>query len=100
MSNMGIRVTPEQLQAVSGRLTAGAGEIEGILGQLAGNVAPLGSDWAGVAQARFLELWAQWQTSAKSLQEALTGIAGLTGQAAASYADTEQSIAAAFGRAG
>jgi WXG100 family type VII secretion target len=47
---MGIRVTPEQLQEVSARLTAGAGDIEGILAQLAGGVAPLGSDWAGVAQ--------------------------------------------------
>jgi ESAT-6 family protein len=96
---MGIRVTPEQLQEVSARLTAGAGDIEGILAQLAGGVAPLGSDWAGVAQARFQELWAQWQSSGARLHEALTGIAGLTAQAAASYQDTEQSIAAAFGSA-
>ena len=56
MPATGIRVTPEQLQQVSAQLDAGASSIEGTLRQLAANVAPLGSDWAGVAQARFLEL--------------------------------------------
>jgi WXG100 family type VII secretion target len=57
MAATGIRVTPEQLQQVSAQLDAGASTIEGTLRQLASSVAPLGSDWAGVAQARFLELW-------------------------------------------
>ena len=74
----GIRVTPEQLQQISAQLDAGASSIEGTLRQLAGNVAPLGSDWAGVAQARFLELWAEWQRSGATLHQALTGIARLT----------------------
>jgi hypothetical protein len=52
MAGMGIRVTPEQLQQVSARLDAGAAGIEGTLWELAANVAPLGSDWAGVAQTR------------------------------------------------
>lgn len=63
MSTTGIRVTPEQLQQISAQLDAGASTIEGTLRQLAGNVAPLGSDWAGVAQSRFLQLWAEWQRS-------------------------------------
>ena len=50
MAGMGIRVTPEQLQQVSARLDAGAAGIEGTLRELAANVSPLGSDWAGVAQ--------------------------------------------------
>ena len=79
MAATGIRVTPEQLQQVSAQLDAGASSIEGTLRQLAGNVAPLGSDWAGVAQARFLELWAEWQRSGASLHQALTGIARLRG---------------------
>jgi uncharacterized protein YukE len=44
MAGAGIRVTPEQLQQVSAQLDAGAASIEGTLRQLAGNVAPLGSD--------------------------------------------------------
>ena len=67
MATTGIRVTPEQLQQISAQLDAGASSIEGTLRQLAGNVAPLGSDWAGVAQARFLELWAEWQRSGTTL---------------------------------
>jgi 6 kDa early secretory antigenic target len=98
MAAPGIRVTPEQLQQVSAQLDAGASSIEGTLRQLAGNVAPLGSDWAGVAQTRFLELWAEWQRSATTLHQALTGIARLTARAGASYESTEHGIAATFGR--
>ena len=83
---------------VAGELDAGASSIEGTLRQLAGNVAPLGSDWAGVAQSRFLELWAEWQRSGATLHQALTGIARLTTRAAASYESAEHGIAASFGR--
>jgi WXG100 family type VII secretion target len=92
-----IKVTPEQLQPVSGQLQAGASNVDGILAQLASSVAPLGSDWAGVAQARFQELWAQWHKSAKALNESLTGISHLMNQASANYAQTEQAIASSFG---
>ena len=94
----GIRVTPEQLQQVSAQLDAGASSIEGTLRQLAGNVAPLGSDWAGVAHARFLELWAEWPRSGAALHQALNGIASLTARAGASYESAEHGIAASFGR--
>jgi WXG100 family type VII secretion target len=93
-----IRVTPEQLAAVAAQLNGGASSVEGILGQLAGNVAPLGSDWAGVAQGRFLQLWQQWQTSSKQLQQALAEIAVLMQRAAGAYETTEQQNAALFGR--
>ncbi|HEV2754963.1 MAG TPA: WXG100 family type VII secretion target [Actinomycetota bacterium] len=91
-----IRVTPEQLQQVSGQLRAGASNVDGILAQLASNVAPLGSDWAGVAQARFQELWAQWQRNARGLNDALNGISQLMSQASANYDQTEQSNASLF----
>jgi uncharacterized protein YukE len=50
-----IRVTPEQQQGIAGQLNSGASNIESINSQLQSQVAPLGSDWAGVAQARFHE---------------------------------------------
>ena len=93
-----IRVTPDQLGGVAGRLRAGAAGIDSTLGQLAADVAPLGSDWAGPAQARFLELWEQWRTSSRQLQQALSDIATLMQGAAADYAANEQSVAARFGR--
>jgi early secretory antigenic target protein ESAT-6 len=93
-----IAVTPEQLQSVASQLNAGAANIESTLSQLASQVAPLQSEWQGVAQARFQELWAEWQRSSRGIQEALHGISQLTQQAAASYGDTEQAIASSFSR--
>jgi 6 kDa early secretory antigenic target len=93
-----IAVTPEQLQSVGAQLNAGASNIESILSQLAGQVAPLQSEWQGVAQARFQELWAEWQRSSRGIQEALHGISQLTAQAGAHYESTEQGIASSFGR--
>jgi WXG100 family type VII secretion target len=92
----GIRVTPEQLAALSARVNSGAGHIEGELTGLAGSLAPLGSDWAGIAQQRFEVLWAEWQRSARSLHDALSGIAILLGQASAHYQEAEQAIASSF----
>jgi WXG100 family type VII secretion target len=93
-----IAVTPEKLQSVGTQLNSGAANIESILQQLAGQVAPLQSEWQGVAQARFQELWAEWQRSSRGIQEALHGISQLTHQAGAHYESTEQGIASSFGR--
>jgi WXG100 family type VII secretion target len=93
---VGIRVTPQQLQELSARVNAGSGQIESELRALAGSLAPLGSDWAGTAQVRFLALWQEWQRSAEQLHVALSGISGLLGQAGAAYAEAEQQIAASF----
>lgn len=93
-----IRVTPEQLLSVGGQLNAGASNIEQINQQLQSQVAPLGSDWAGVAQARFQELWMEWQRSSKGIQHALQGISQLMNQASANYDETEKAIAHSFQR--
>lgn len=98
MSSGLIRVTPEQLSAVSAQLNGGAGSIEATLSQLASQVAPLGSDWAGVAQTRFQALWAQWQASSRQLHQALEEIAQLMAQAGAAYAANDQQVAASFAR--
>ena len=71
-------------------MRSGADGIDGTLAQLAADVAPLGGDWAGMAQARFSQLWQQWQSSSRQLQQALSDIAstdagrgrGLRGQRA------------------
>lgn len=93
-----ILVTPEQLQSIGAQLNAGAANIESILSQLASQVAPLQSEWQGVAQARFESLWAEWQRSSRGIQDALTGIASLTQQAGSHYESTESAIASSFGR--
>jgi WXG100 family type VII secretion target len=92
-----IKVTPEELQQVSSQLMAGASNIDGILSQLRAQVEPLRASWVGAAQAQFEQFFQEWQRSAQGLHQALTGLAQQTGQAAATYADTEQGIAASFG---
>lgn len=92
----GIQVTPEQLASASQQLTSGAANIDNILNQLRSQVSPLQDSWKGMAQGKFEQLWTEWQTSAKQLHEALTGIAQLTSQASQTYADAEQQIASTF----
>ena len=93
----GYKVTPEQLRALSGRVRGGAGSIDGELRGLASSIAPLGGDWAGVAQARFQELWAEWQRSAEGLNQALTGISDLLQAAGVAYASAEDAVSRSFG---
>jgi WXG100 family type VII secretion target len=93
---LAIKVTPLQLQALSGRVTGAAGHIASELAALQSALAPLGADWAGAAQARFLTLWQEWQAGARTVHDALTGISALLGQAGAAYADAEAQIAASF----
>lgn len=93
-----IRVTPEQLAGVSSQLNGGAASIDATLSQLASQVAPLGSDWAGVGQARFMALYAQWQSSSRSLHQALVDIAMLMRQASVAYEQNDTQVGASFGR--
>jgi WXG100 family type VII secretion target len=92
-----IRVTPEQLSSVSAQLSSGAGAIDGTLSQLAAQVAPLGSDWAGVGQARFHALWQQWQTSSRQLHQALEDISVLMRQAGVAYEANDAQVGSSFG---
>jgi WXG100 family type VII secretion target len=93
----GIKVTPEQLSQLSGNVARGSGDIDGILGSLRSQVAPLvGGDWAGQASAQFSAMFEQWQRSARDLNSALQGISGLLANAGSAYAQAEQQIAATF----
>jgi len=93
----GIKVTPEQLNVLSGQVGRGSGEIEGQLRALSNTVAPLvAGEWAGQAQQRFTALWDEWQRSAQGLKHALDGISQLMGQAGTSYAQAESQIASSF----
>jgi WXG100 family type VII secretion target len=92
-----IRVTPEQLGSVSAQLNGGASSIEATLSLLAAQVGPLGSDWAGTGQARFLALWQQWQTSSRQLHQALADISVLMRQASVAYEANDAQVGASFG---
>jgi WXG100 family type VII secretion target len=80
-----IRVTPEQLDGIAAQLNSGAANIDSLLQSLANQVAPLGSDWAGNAQASFETMWNQWQKDGQGLHQSLTGIAKMMQQAAEAF---------------
>jgi WXG100 family type VII secretion target len=92
----GIAVTPERLREISAKMNTGAADVKAILSKLAGDVAPVRSEWAGAAQTQFNALWDQLQQDATGLQSVLTGIAKLTESAATAYEAAEQSIAQSF----
>ncbi len=92
----GIAVTPEKLREISTQMSTGAADVQAILSRLAGDVAPVRSEWVGAAQAQFNALWDQLQQDASGLHSVLTGIAKLTQNAAAAYEAAEQSIAKSF----
>ena len=93
----GIKVTPEQLSALSGTVQRGAGEIDGALSGLRAQLAPLqGGDWAGAAAAQFVALWEQWQRGARDVNQSLIGISALLGNAGSAYAQAESAIAGSF----
>jgi len=92
----GIAVTPERLREISARMNTGAADVKAILSRLAGDVAPVRSEWVGSAQTQFNALWDQLQRDANGLQSVLAGIANLTQNAATAYEAAEESIAKSF----
>lgn len=92
-----IKVTPAQLHQLSGNVARGSADIDGTLGSLAAQLAPLvAGDWGGQAAGQFHAMWEQWQRSAKQLNESLQGISQLLGHAGTSYAEAERAIASTF----
>lgn len=93
-----IKVTAEELQQLSGQLQSTAGSIQGESDTARSQVQALvGAGWEGAASSQFDALFQQWDTSAKQLIEALTGISTLLQQAGTTYEETEQSVARSFG---
>jgi WXG100 family type VII secretion target len=94
----GLKVTPEQLQTLGSACGRTAGEVRGSHGSLRGQLSPImaGSDWSGAAAARFAELYAQFDSSASSMTEALDGIGQMLNTAGRAYAEVEVNIAGSF----
>jgi WXG100 family type VII secretion target len=93
----GLKVTPDQLSALSGSVTRVSGDVRGQHQNLKAQLAPLfGADWSGAAAARFTALYDQFDQHAKGISDALDGIGQLLAHAGATYAEVEQQIAASF----
>jgi WXG100 family type VII secretion target len=93
----GLKVTPEQLQELSGTVARVSAEVRVSHESLRTQLSPLfGADWLGVAATHFSSLFEQFEQHASGLSQAMDGIGALLGQAGVSYAEVEQQIAASF----
>lgn len=92
-----LKVTPDQLQALSGSVSRTATDVSGAHSALKSQLSPLfGADWTGTAATQFAGLYDQFDQHARGLNEALAGIGNLLHGAGISYASAEQQIAASF----
>jgi len=92
-----IKVTSDSLASVAGQLSSGSQSIESQLSNLKSLVEGLiAGDWNGQASQSFNELYTQWDQAGLQLKESLQGISDLLNQAALSYEDSENAIAATF----
>lgn len=88
-----IKVTAEDLQTLSSNVMTGSQSIQEQLSTLQGQVSSVvGGDWMGMASGAFNMRYEEWNTSARGLQDALTGISQLLAQAAVQYQQTEDAI--------
>jgi WXG100 family type VII secretion target len=92
-----LRVTPDQLQSMSGGVSRTSGDIRGMQQNLRSQLSPLfGTDWTGAAAAQFAALYDQFDQHARGLSDALDGIGQLLGRAGSAYAEVEQQITSSF----
>jgi WXG100 family type VII secretion target len=92
-----LKVTPEQLQALSGTVARTSSDVRGAHQSLRGQLGPLfGADWSGTAAAQFSALYDQFDQHARGLSDALDGIGQLLGRAGSAYADVEAQVASSF----
>ena len=94
----GLKVTPEQLQVLSGNVARTSSNVRTARQGLKGQLSPLltHADWSGQAAGQFATLFEQFDQNARGLSEALDGIGQLLGQAGLAYADVELKIASSF----
>jgi WXG100 family type VII secretion target len=89
-----LKVTSEQVRAVSSQLASGKADVEQQLSSMEGQVKGLvDADWTGAASDAFRDLWDKWHTGAAQLRDALDGISQMLGQTAQAYQDTEDQLA-------
>jgi WXG100 family type VII secretion target len=87
-----LKVTSEQLMSTSQSVKTGSDQVQQELTALRNLVAPLAADWEGAASASFQQLWQEWETGARQIQEALMGISTLLGHAGQTYQTAEDSV--------
>ena len=92
-----LKVTPDQLNTMSGSVARTSTDVRGSHQALKAQLSPLfGADWSGAAAAQFATLYDQFDQHATGMSDALDGIGQLLSRAGSAYADVEQQIASSF----
>jgi WXG100 family type VII secretion target len=85
-----VRVTFHDLDDAAAMLARGAGDIQGQLDGLKSRLSTIHASWEGAASAQFQSLWAEWDSGARQVREALEGISQLLARASANYQQVEE----------
>jgi WXG100 family type VII secretion target len=86
----GYGTTFEEMQAGAQRIDTVNDQIQGLLSQLRGNLAPLSGIWRGQASTAFVNLMARYDSSSARIAEALRAIAEQVRGSSATYAAEEE----------
>ena len=92
-----LKVTPAQLQALSGTVGRTSSDVRASHHSLKAALTPLfGAEWSGSAAGQFTSLYEQFDQHAQGLSDALDGIGQVLNRAGVAYAEVEQQITASF----
>lgn len=89
-------VTPEDVQTAGSFVQQKSEEIEQILGVVRSRVDALQAIWSGLAHENMQAQYQEWDSGARQLQDALTGISQKLQSAANIYAEVEQKVSTTF----
>ena len=88
MSEM--KTTVETMQVTAAKVDGLTMDIKGLLDQLRGDVEAVGSSWEGAAAVAFRGVMTEWDTSANTLQRALTDIGESIKSSGTAYGASEE----------
>ncbi len=93
-----IRVTPEELEALSSKISQNGNVVSEQIGTATAGVQNLvNQGWAGAASTQFDALWREWEAGARQIQEAMMGMSTYLQKAASTYRDTDNQLAQGLG---
>lgn len=93
-----IRVTPEELEALSSKIGSNGNVVSEQINTATAAVQNLvNQGWAGAASAQFDAIWREWANGAKQIQEAMMNMSTYLNKAAGAYRDVDNQLAQGLG---
>jgi early secretory antigenic target protein ESAT-6 len=87
-----LKVTSEELLTLAQSLKSGGDQVQTQLDSMRRQVEPIATEWEGAASSSFQQLWSEWQSGARQVQQALDGISALLTNAGHTYQSAEDSV--------